>query len=112
MFEQQPTLPGRPPTQPPLSTVDTVARELLNLGWLVRLHRPTAPQVPLLFVSRTAFDASPATVHVFAHHLLALEATPGEVVDVGDIDQLHQRLSHIHHHHTHEYADTRTMTAP
>lgn len=80
-----------------IATVDTIARELLNLGYLVRLHRSTAGHTALLFVSRSGFHTGPVTVHVLARHRLGLEVHPGVVVDVGDLDQLHHRLHDLHH---------------
>jgi hypothetical protein len=91
--------------------VDTVASELLSLGWLVRLHRASTTGVPLLLVSRTAFDPSPSTVLVLAHRHLGLETSAGDVVDVGDVTELHHRLHGINHHHTHEDADLRMDVA-
>jgi len=69
---------------------------LLSLGWVVRSQHSTADdQAPLLLVSRTAFDATAATVHVLPHHHLELEAHTGVTVDVDDLEDLHhhpQRL--------------------
>lgn len=99
MLKQQPTLRDGLTTQPEIASVDTVARELLSLGWLVRLHRPATTHVPLLLISGRAFDASPSAVHFLAHHHLGLEATPGDIVDVDDVTELHHRLHGIHHQH-------------
>ena len=89
--------PARTSARQTIATVDTIARELLNLGYLVRLHRSAAGHTALLFVSRSGFDTGPVTVHVLARHRLGLEVHPGVVVDVGDLDQLHHRLHDLHH---------------
>jgi hypothetical protein len=112
LFEHQPTLRDGLTNQPEIAGVDTVASELLSLGWLVRLHRAATTRVPLLLVSRTAFDPSPSTVHFLAHRHLGLETSPGNVVDVGAVTELHHRLQGIHHHHTPEDADLRMDVAP
>ena len=63
------------------------------MGWVVRSQHTTGHDVvPVLLVSRTAFDATPAIVHVLPHHLLELEAHTGVTVDVDD-------LADLHHHH-------------
>jgi hypothetical protein len=78
---------------------DAVARQLLGLGWVVRSQHPTAvDQAPLLLVSRTAFDATAATVHVLPHHHLELEAHTGVTVDLDDLhdlEDLHHHLNHL-----------------
>lgn len=89
---QQELSPPAPSRAPDVATVDAVARELLTLGWLVRLQRSAGGQAPLLLVSRSGFDATPATVHVLSHHHVAIEIHPGALVDVDDLGQLHHRL--------------------
>ena len=73
---------------------DAVAAQLLKFGWVVRSPHRTGPdQVPLLLVSRTAFEATPVTVHVLPHHHLELEARDGATVDTDDLADLHHHLN-------------------
>lgn len=75
---------------------DAVAHQLLTLGWVVRSqHRTGHDEMPLLLVSRTAFDDTPATVHVLPHHRLELEAHTGVSVDVDDLADLHHHLNDL-----------------
>ncbi len=75
---------------------DAVARQLLSLGWVVRSQHSTAvDEAPLLLVSRTAFDATAATVHVLPHHHLELEAPTGVTVGVDDLQDLHHHLNDL-----------------
>ena len=76
---------------------DPVARELLTLGWVVRSPRVTGHHgVPVLLVSRTAFDAIPTTVHVFPHHHFELEAATGVSLGVvDDVEDLHRHLNEL-----------------
>ena len=95
--------PGPRTPQRVAQDADTVARQLLSLGWVVRFPRTsTGAQTPLLLVSRTPFDASPAAVRVLPHHHLELETHPGDVVDVDDVDDLHHRLNDLDHHRPEE----------
>ncbi len=85
---------GRPQRVP--QDADMVARELLTLGWVVRSRRVTGHHgVPVLLVSRTAFDAIPTTVHVFPHHHFELEeaATGVSLGGVDDVEDLHRHLN-------------------
>jgi len=82
---------------------DAVARQLLRLGWVVRVvrvvrsqHATADDQAPLLLVSRTAFDAAAATVHVLPHHHLELEAHTGVTVGIDDVQDLHHHLNDLH----------------
>ena len=75
--------------------MDTVARQLLHLGWFVRARRSPEAGALLLLVSRTGFAPTPATVHVLPHHHLGLEAHSGDVIDIDDIDELHHLLKLI-----------------
>lgn len=82
------------PAQRIVEDADAVARQLLSLGWVVRSQHSTADdQAPLLLVSRTAFDATAATVHVLPHHHLELEAHTGVTVD--DLEDLHHHLNDL-----------------
>ena len=84
------------PAQRIVEDADAVARQLLSLGWVVRSQHSTADdQAPLLLVSRTAFDATAATVHVLPHHHLELEAHTGVTVDVDDLEDLYHHLNDL-----------------
>lgn len=84
------------PAQRIVEDADAVARQLLSLGWVVRSQHSTADdQAPLLLVSRTAFDATAATVHVLPHHHLEFEAHTGVTVDVDDLEDLHHHLNDL-----------------
>ncbi len=75
---------------------DAVAHQLLTMGWVVRsLHTTCHDEVPRLLVTRTAFDATPATMHVLAHHHLELETYTGVTVDVDDLRDLHHHLNDL-----------------
>ena len=88
--------PAPPAAHRVIADADTVAHQLLTLGWVVRSQHTTGPdEVPLLLVSRTAFDDTPATVHVLPHHHLELEAHTGVTVDVDDLADLHHHLKHL-----------------
>ena len=94
--------PGPRTPQRVAQDADTVARQLLSLGWVVRFPRTsTGAQTPLLLVSRKPFDASPAAVHVLPNHHLELEAHPGDLINVDDVDDLHHRLNDLDHHRRH-----------
>lgn len=87
---------GRPQRVP--QDADPVARELLTLGWVVRSPRVAGHHgVPVLLVSRTAFDAILTTVHVFPHHHFELEeaATGVSLGGVDDVEDLHRHLNEL-----------------
>ncbi len=87
------------PAQRVAEDADAVASQVLGLGWVVRSPHPTGHDpVPLLLVSRTAFDATPATVHVLPHHHLELHAHTGVTVDVADLEDLHHHLNDWQRH--------------
>lgn len=73
--------------------MDDLARQLLALGWVVSATRPAQQEAGCLLVSRSAFTAEPAVVHVLAHHHLGLQVPGGRTVDVEDVEDLHRRLN-------------------
>ncbi len=87
------------PAQRVAEEADALARQLLRLGWVVRSPHPTGDDpLPLLLVSRTAFDASPTTVYILPHHHLELQAHTGVPVDVEDLEDLHHHLNDWQRH--------------
>ncbi len=78
----------------PMRELDQVAAQLLGLGWVVRCPRQAQQGTALaLVVSRSPFDADPATVLLRAHHHLELELPHAAAVTVDDVEDLHHHLN-------------------